>query len=345
MHHGGDPVTTVPMPAAVTRARELVEPALVAAVERIADPQMRLIAGYQLGLWNAAGDTADSRPGKSVRPALALLSASVAGRPEAGVAGAVAVELVHNFSLLHDDVMDRDVQRRHRPTGWVVYGEGPAILAGNAMLMAAVDVLLCDGPRSQPALALLTATVQELISGQSNDLALEGRHDAQLDDVLAMAQAKTAVLISCAAAIGALTAGAERTVVGALGEYGRLIGLAFQIVDDILGIVGDPDRTGKSASSDLRAGKRSVPVVAALTSGTREGRQLAGMLAAGPLDSDEQVARAAALVAAAGGIGWAKTEAHRLQVAAAAALAEIDMPEHIRHDFARMSAYLVGRVE
>ena len=335
---------TVPVPAAVARARELVDPALAAAVDELADPQMRLIAGYQLGLWDASGDTSGARPGKSIRPALAILSAEAVGAPTAGVPGAVAVELVHNFSLLHDDVMDRDVQRRHRPTGWVVFGEGQAILAGNAMLTAAVEVLLAAGPAAARALPLLTGTVQELISGQCADLGLEGRRDAQLDEVLRMAQAKTAVLISCAASIGALTAGAQPHTVDGLAEYGQSIGLAFQIVDDILGIAGDPDQTGKSVSSDLRAGKRSVPVVAALTSGTDAGRRLAELFAAGPLETDEQVALGANLVTDAGGLDWARAEAQRLLESAELVLTGLDLPRHVQTGFRQMAEYLVGRV-
>jgi geranylgeranyl diphosphate synthase type I len=336
---------TVPVPEAVARARDMVTPALTAAVEDLADPQMRLIAGYQLGLWDESGNTTGARPGKAIRPALAVLSAQAAGGvATTGVPGAVAVELVHNFSLLHDDVMDRDVQRRHRPTGWVVFGEGQAILAGNAMLTLAVDVLHSGGLEARRGLPLLLTTVQELISGQSADLALEGRPDAQLDEVLRMAHGKTAVLISCAASIGAVIGGAAPALVDGLAEYGRLVGLAFQIVDDILGIAGDPDLTGKSIASDLRAGKRSVPIVAALCSGTHAGRVLGDLFDAGPLDTDEQVARGAALVTEAGGLRWAETEANRLLAAAESVLARLALPRHVRLDFRQMAEYLVGRV-
>jgi geranylgeranyl diphosphate synthase type I len=212
------------------------------------------------------------------------------------------------------------------------------------MLTAALEVLLAGGPGAQRALPLVTATVQELISGQSADLALEGRRDARLQDVLRMAEAKTAVLIACSASIGALSAGAAPDVVDALAEYGRLIGLAFQVVDDILGIAGDPAQTGKSTSSDLRAGKRSVPVVAALTSGTDAGRRLADLFDAGPLETDEQVERGAALVAEAGGLAWAENEAQRLLVAAEQVLRTASLPRHVRTGFWQMAEYLVGRV-
>ncbi|HVU91929.1 MAG TPA: polyprenyl synthetase family protein, partial [Jatrophihabitans sp.] len=136
---------TVTTPASIERIRRVVEPALRAEVERLADPRMRRIAGYQLGWWDADGTPTPGGGGKAIRPTLAVLAAEAAGDAAAGVPVAVALELVHNFSLLHDDIMDRDVERRHRPTGWVAFGEGQAILAGNAMLVAAIQTLQRSG--------------------------------------------------------------------------------------------------------------------------------------------------------------------------------------------------------
>jgi geranylgeranyl diphosphate synthase type I len=334
---------TSTVPAVIARARDLVEPALRAAVDRLTDERMRLVAGYQLGWWDAVGTPVEGGGGKAIRPALAVLSAEAAGNAHAGVPGAVAVELVHNFSLLHDDIMDRDVERRHRPTGWVAFGEGQSILAGNAMLAAAIEVLLRDGPRSHAVLPLLMNTVQDLISGQSRDLDLEGRTETSLAEVVQMEHGKTAALISCSAAIGAQAAGAADHVVAALAEYGELVGLAFQLVDDVLGIVGDPAVTGKSASSDLRAGKRSAPVVAALGEGGAASRQLRDLFGGGPLESEEQIALGARLIEDAGGIRWAGAEAERLLESATVALARAELPQHANAEFEAMSAYLVRR--
>jgi geranylgeranyl diphosphate synthase, type I len=334
---------TAAAPDIITRARDLVQPALRDAVAHIEDARMRLIAGYQLGWWDGNGAEVEGGGGKAIRPALSVLAAEAVGDAAAGVPAGVAVELVHNFSLLHDDIMDRDTERRHRPTGWVVFGDGQTILAGNAMLTAAIEVLLRDGARSQRVLPDLMATVQHLISGQSQDLALEDSREATLDDVLRMEGGKTAALISCAAAIGARAAGAGDDVAVPLAEYGRLIGLAFQLVDDVLGIVGNPEVTGKSASSDLRAGKRSIPVVAALQAGNDAARQLARLLDSGPLDSEDQISRAARLVEDAGGIAWATSQAQHLVESAAAELARAGLPRHATEQFEAMSAYLVRR--
>jgi geranylgeranyl diphosphate synthase type I len=308
----------------VDQAAQLVTPALRAAIDSL-DPRMRLIASYQMGWCDQDGNPTDAG-GKGLRATMAIVSAAAqGGQPSDGVPGAVAVELVHNFSLLHDDVMDRDLERRHRPTGWVAFGDGQAILAGNAMLALAFDVLLSSGEHGPASLAHLTRAVQGLISGQSDDLALEQSATVELADCLAMEAGKTAALMACSASIGAVGAGASSDVINALSEYGFELGLAFQIVDDILGISGDPSVTGKSSSSDVRAGKRSAVVVAALRSGRPESAQLAELLRAGPPESDEDVAHAVALIEAAGGVEWANAEAERLVVQAHEHLEQTDL--------------------
>ena len=306
---GGMSATRTPTAAdIIERAGHLVTPALHTAVDTLTE-RMRLIASYQFGWCDADGRPTDAG-GKGLRGTLAVLSAEAAGGPgTAGVPGAVAVELVHNFSLLHDDVMDRDLERRHRPAGWVAFGEGQAILAGSAMLMLAIDVL---GAGNNPTgtLAELSASVHELISGQSDDLALEGAANVDLDVCLAMEAGKTAALMACSASIGAIGAEADAKAVGSLRDFGFELGMAFQLVDDLLGITGDPQVTGKS-SSDVRAGKRSAPVVAALASGTPAGARLAALLADGAPQTEDDVRLATKLIEEAGGLSWAAEEAER----------------------------------
>jgi len=336
---------TSTVPAAIARARELVLPALRSAIDAIPDERMRLVAGYQLGWCEADGSPVDGGGGKMIRPTLAVLSAEAAGGPSAaGVPGGVALELVHNFSLLHDDIMDRDTERRHRPTGWVAFGEGQAILAGNAMLTAAVEVLMADPACSPRTVPHLLGTVQHLISGQSADLALERRQQVALEEVLDMEVGKTAALLSCASSIGALAAGAPAHVVDALAGYGHRMGLAFQLVDDVLGVTGDPSATGKSASSDVRAGKRSAVVVAALQAGTSESARLGELLAAGPPETEADVALATSLIVDAGGVEWALAEADRLL---AEALGHLDgvgtADEPAVAELASVARYIVAR--
>jgi geranylgeranyl diphosphate synthase, type I len=333
-----------PAPAALGRVRALVEPALNAAVARLDDELMRTIAGYHLGWLDAEGRPVEGGGGKAIRPTLAVLSAEAGGgRAEDGLAAAVGVELVHNFSLLHDDIMDRDLERRHRPTGWAVFGEGQALLAGNAMLTAAIEELARDGAAGYRCLPSLLTTIQRLISGQSADLALESQADVALEDVLRMEAGKTAALLACSASIGAIAVDAPAEVVDGLAGYGHELGMAFQLVDDILGITGDSSVTGKSSSSDVRAGKRSAPIVAALVSGTRAADQLAGLLAAGPPTAEDDVIYASKLIDEAGGLDWAAREADRRLALALAHLDGLRLPRSPAADLAELARYVVER--
>jgi geranylgeranyl diphosphate synthase type I len=302
---------TMALPSTVSRARELVEPALRAAIDRL-DGESRRLAAYHLGWVDADGRPA-SGGGKAVRPALALLSAEAAGAPAiTGLPGAVAVELVHNFSLLHDDLMDGDVERRHRRTVWAAYGAPAAILCGDAMLALASEVLLDAGTVEAVAAARLLGTAtQQLIRGQFEDIEFEARRDVTVDECLGMAAGKTGSLLACSAAIGAVLAGADPPVVAALSSYGAELGLAFQLVDDLLGIWGDPKVTGKPAGSDLRGRKKSLPVAWAMTRGGPAGRQLGDWLTTAGPDDDADIERAVRLVEVAGGRAWAVAEASR----------------------------------
>ncbi len=330
---------------AIARVRALVLPALRAAVEDIADPHMRLVASYQMGWCTAGGQPVDGGGGKAIRPTLAVLAAEAAGGAAAdALAPAVAVELVHNFSLLHDDVMDRDTERRHRPTGWVIFGEGQAILAGNAMLTAAVEVLVRAGEPGRRSLPELLSSTQRLISGQSEDLLLEDRPGATLAEVLHMEAGKTAALLACCTAMGSLAVGAPAAVVDALAAFGHELGMAFQLVDDILGVTGDPAVTGKSSSSDVRAGKRSAPIVAALSSGSDASRQLAALLATGPLTAQDDVTQATKLIDEAGGLAWAAREADSRLARALAHLDGLGSPNPgAVADLAALARYVVDR--
>jgi geranylgeranyl diphosphate synthase type I len=333
------------MPAGVETARDLVGPAIAAWVDRLS-PDVRVVAAYHLGLAGVDGEPAGTGgSGKALRPALALLSARAAGAaPERGVAAAAAVEFVHNFSLLHDDIMDGDTERRHRPTAWTVFGVGAAILAGDALLALAQDMLLEDpAPQSVWASRCLSAAVQRLIAGQGADLAFERRNDVTLAECLQMAGDKTAALMACACSIGAIHVGAPAGLAMGLAGFGAHAGLAFQLTDDLLGIWGAPAVTGKPVRSDLRTRKKSLPVVAALTSESRAGDELGEMLAAAEPLSEDDLMRAAQLVQEAGGRQWAEAEADTQLAAAAKCLAETDMPDDVRAQFTGIADFITGR--
>jgi geranylgeranyl diphosphate synthase, type I len=288
----------------------MVDPALRAAVERL-PPQTRRIAGYHMGWFDAHGEPAVNAGGKALRPTLCLLTAAgFAAGPHVALPAAVAVELVHGFSLLHDDVMDGDMRRRHQPAAWTVFGVSPAILVGDAMLTAAFDVLACsDHERALSGLRALSAAVIDLVDGQSLDLQFEQRDDVTLAECQRMAAAKTAALLGCACALGALFAGAPAPQVKQLRAFGEQLGVAFQLIDDMLGIWGDPQITGKPVYSDLASRKNSLPVVAALRSGTRAGAELAHLYGRGDALSAVELSHAAVLVERAGARAWSKAQA------------------------------------
>ncbi|OXY97320.1 polyprenyl synthetase [Streptomyces diastatochromogenes] len=304
--------------ALLERTRALVDPELRAAVESLPG-SMRRIALYHFGWEHADGTPATGNAGKAIRPALVLAAAAALGGPrarKAAVRAAVAVELVHNFTLLHDDVMDRDTSRRHRPTAWTVFGDADAILAGDALQALALRLLAEDPhPASGAAAVRLADCVMELCAGQHTDTAMEHRapDEVTLDEVLAMAEAKTGALLGCACALGALYAGAGAQEVAALDGFGRQAGLAFQLIDDVIGIWGDPRRTGKPAGADLAVRKKSLPVVAALASGTPAAAELAALYGKpyvkGEPGDGAEIARTALAVEQAGGRDWAQAEA------------------------------------
>lgn len=313
---------------ALFRARQLTEPTLRKTVGRLPEPS-RSVAEYHFGWQDHEGNPAAGNWGKGIRGALVLASAHAMGAaPEQAVSAAAGVELVHNFSLLHDDLMDRDELRRKRPAVWSLFGDAQAVLTGDALLVVAIEVLSEDPLMLQELCDALLC----LVAGQGADLAFEQRADVDLDECLAMAAGKTAALLSSACALGALAAGATARQTAALRRFGHHVGLAFQLVDDLLGIWGQSSVSGKPVGADLRHRKKSLPVVAALSSDVPEARQLAELYLpdAGPL-SEAQVREAAHLVDRAGGRSWAEREAERQRDEALTALAAADpAPEGAR---------------
>ncbi|MFF5157906.1 polyprenyl synthetase family protein [Streptomyces sp. NPDC000348] len=282
-------------------AREVTDPVLREAVDSL-HPQARVVAGYHLGWWDAHGRPVTDGWGKAVRPALALLSARALGAPcGTGAHCAAAVQLAHDSSLLHDDIIDRDDMRRHRPAAWRAFGVADALLAGDAMLALAVSLVHRDTPNA-PAASALNEAVQQFIGGQFEDMGFEERTEVSLTECTTMAARKTGALMGAACRMGALAGGADEGPAAELDAFGRSLGLAFQHVDDLLGIWGDPRATGKPAGADLHARKKSLPVVAALESDTPEAAELAELYARDPASDDAgMLRRAASLVERAGG--------------------------------------------
>lgn len=210
-----------------------------------------------------------ARRGKRLRPLLTLLACKAVHAPwEPAVPAACAVEWVHNFSLIHDDIQDQSETRRAHETVWKRWGIAQAINAGDA-LFALAQLAAAEGGGeknlSGEVSLVLNRACLELTKGQHLDLAFESRSEIAVEDYLRMIAGKTAALLSAACEIGALMGGASEMLRRRLVAFGRELGLAFQIHDDWLGIWGDPSKTGKSTADDLRSGKKSLPILYALS--------------------------------------------------------------------------------
>lgn len=230
--------------------------------------ELRAMMTYHLG-WEGEGAGPEAQ-GKRIRPILVLLSAQAAGGDwQQALPAAAAVELVHNFSLIHDDIEDQSPTRRGRPTVWSRWGVPHAINAGDTMFTLAHLELYqlrktLSAETTFRAAQALDQTCLELTEGQYLDMSYEGRSDLTIQDYWPMVGGKTAALLGCCAELGAITAGADDGKREALRRFGRSLGLAFQVLDDWLGIWGDPGMTGKSVESDLVSRKKTLPVLYAL---------------------------------------------------------------------------------
>ncbi|GAA1850195.1 polyprenyl synthetase family protein [Actinomadura bangladeshensis] len=334
-------MTTIPH--SITDGRALVDEAMRTFADRL-DPWTRRVVAYHLG-WTDENGLPATAGGKALRPALALLSARAAGASyETALPGAVAVEFVHAFSLLHDDIMDGDRTRRHRPAAWTVFGPSAAILGGDALLALSEELLLDQHTRGAHwAARALAAATQRLISGQASDIGFEQRDDVSLDECVAMAADKTGALLACACSIGAMLGEGPTRLVTGLTGFGAEMGLAFQLVDDLLGIWGSPDVTGKPVLSDLRARKKSLPVVYALNAGTPDSARLAELYREPDPPSEDALRAMARLVEAAGGREWAAAEADRRIASAERHLDQSGMDDLVAAEFRDIALFVTSR--
>ena len=250
---------------------------------------------YHLGWTDQSFRAISARAGKRLRAALCLLACEATGGDwERALPAAAAVELIHNFTLLHDDVEDKSHTRRGRATLWSLWGIAQAINAGDAMwaiARLAVYRLLDLEHDAESALRVamrLDETCLHLCVGQHLDLCFESADLVTLAQYQRMIAAKTATLLAAALAAGAILGGARKAVVDAYSAFGQELGLTYQITDDILGTWGDPTVTGKSAASDILSKKKTLPVLYTLQRERELGeRDLAGIYAQATLSEDD----------------------------------------------------------
>ncbi|MCF6277381.1 MAG: polyprenyl synthetase family protein [Anaerolineales bacterium] len=267
-----------------------IEVALKAQVAHLDEPQTAAyheMLTYHMG-WTGEG-AGPTTTGKRIRPLMVLLAASASGGDwRTALPAAAAVELVHNFSLLHDDIQDNSATRRGRPAVWVRWGVAQAINAGDGLFILA-NQAMTTLKQSHSAEIVLQATqiLQEtclnLTRGQHLDIGYAVRSDLQIEDYWPMISGKTAALLSACMQIGSLLGSADADTQLAYRDFGHYLGLAFQVQDDILGIWGDETQTGKSVASDLLEGKKSLPVLYGLANTGK----FAARWAQGPLNAED----------------------------------------------------------
>lgn len=227
---------------------------------------------YYMGWVDVEGRPCVATEGKALRPTLCLFACEATGGSNAdAMPAAVALEFIHNFSLIHDDIQDRDETRHHRKTLWAVWGIPKALVAGNVLRVIAdssLEQLLDQGvevDRALGATSLLTEAYLQMIEGQYLDLSYEGRPDIGMSDYLDMISRKTGALIRCALNLGAYIGTRNDDTVKAFRKCGVSLGYVFQIIDDVLGVWGEEENTGKPVGADILRKKNSFPVVHAMS--------------------------------------------------------------------------------
>lgn len=314
------------------------------------DSDLGVMLRYHMGRVDETGRPTSLSQGKRLRPSLCMFACeAVGGAPERALPAAAAIELVHNFSLIHDDIQDGDLQRHHRPTVWAVYGKPQAVQAGNAMLVLAdlgVGRLMTETLEAPVAAACsraLSEACLEMIEGQVLDIDFEGRTDVDTAAYLRMISLKTGALIRCSMFMGALAGGGDNDTVEAISRCGSHIGLVFQIRDDYLGIWGREDETGKPAGNDLRQKKNSLPVVYGMEHGGGVEREHIRSVYAKEHVDDSDVASLIALLESLGAPAYMESLAEQQAALVEDALGGVKTSESSRETLRELVHFLLTR--
>ena len=339
------------VPEFFARYQPIIDTALRAELGEYAS-DIRTTHRYHMGWADENGVELVATQGKRLRPTLVLLGADAAGgEPQSVIPIATALEYVHNFSLIHDDIEDRDRFRHHRPTLWVVWGEETAIVSGNWMLKLA--------DRSTRALREtgvsqgLSLTVQQqiaqsymrMIEGQYMDIAFEDRNTVSVDEYLAMIERKTGALIETSLYLGALVASNGKLngrVLDGLRRAGHEFGRLFQIRDDVLGVWGS-DETGKPVYGDILNKKKSLPTIHALNGATdKAAAQMREIYDKEELDYCD-VQSVLEIMDEAGSYEFCETMSAKHWAAASEIIDGLDLDQAVRKDFFDLGEFLVER--
>ncbi|HOT90017.1 MAG TPA: polyprenyl synthetase family protein [Anaerolineae bacterium] len=301
---------------------------------------------YHLGWADADFKPVTQKTGKRLRPIFLLLACEAHGGDwQAALPAAAAIELLHNFTLIHDDIEDRDRTRRGRPTLWAVWGEPQAINAGDALFALAYHSIINLQASALPSdlivriISHYSRAILKITEGQCLDLSFETCQEITETAYLAMIHNKTAVLIGLACELGGMIAGASEEQVIALREFGEHLGMAFQMQDDLLGLWGNPEKTGKPVGSDLRNHKKTLPILY----GMAHSADFAALVTTCDTSDDAAIARGLALLEATGSREYVQAQAYRYHQAALDALARSGGSGEAQAALYELAGQLLGR--
>lgn len=272
-------ISSTTLPSPFERYRPHIELALRKRLDKYESPLYQMLR-YSMGWADADGKSIPGTTGKTLRPVLCLCACEATGSDyQIALPSAAALEFIHNFSLIHDDIQDRDELRHHKPTLWKLWGDAKAIVAGNSLRTIAdssvIDIESDTGNSKEAVMVagLLTEAYLEMIEGQYLDMAYETQQKISLQAYLAMISRKTGALIRCAMNIGAAIGTSDRKTVNSFRECGQSLGYVFQIRDDILGVWGSEKTIGKPVGADIKRKKKSLPAVYAMTKASGEAQK------------------------------------------------------------------------
>ena len=339
----------ITLPSMFDRYGEYVQDALRSNLDLHGSAVYDLLR-YYMGWADEDGAPITAMTGKAVRPTLCLFGCeAVGGSLKLAMPAAVALEFIHNFSLVHDDIQDEDETRHNRKTLWAVWGKPKALVAGNVLRVVA-DVALhslegegLESKRSLAAVGLLTESYLEMIEGQYLDLSYEGRRDISMDDYLRMISRKTGALIRCSLNLGAVVGTDDPETIAALRECGRALGYVFQIRDDVLGVWGEEEITGKPVGADIRRKKNSYPVVYTMEAATDEDRNSISSMYSKPELDEGDVDSVLTIMEKMGVREHAQTEAARWADSAIRSIAPLELSPCHRERIEEFTHFLLVR--
>ena len=337
------------LPSPFVRYRDDFQSFLRSTVGEGSPPLLYRMMRYHLGWEDERGRPLTKGHGKALRPSLCLWACeAVGGDWRQALPAAAALELMHNFSLVHDDIQDGDTERRHRPTVWSLWGQPQAINAGDSLLALARLALLgladagVEPAKVVRACAILDQACLGMIEGQCLDIGFEERTEIGLDAYLEMVAKKSGALFEASLHLGAWVGSDDESLVERFARCGCLLGTAFQIRDDMLGIWGSEESTGKPVAADVRRKKKSLPIVYVL-SGAGDARDALLRLYAQKTLSDRDVTQVMEILDSLGAYDYCQRTAQERIDQALAELTAAETSETAYGEFDQLAQFLLER--